>query len=190
MTKDFHDHHDVCPPSMVKWFDNFLRPWVHKPHKLFGPHVRKGMTVLDVGCGAGWATIGLARLVGQEGRVIAADLQPAMLNMTRNRAAKLGLSRRIVRHRTDRDRIGTEYRIDFANAFWMVHETPDQQAFLQEIFDLLEPGGKLFIAEPKGHVSKNDFEATIILAQETGYQIATRPKVMFSRAVVLNKPKP
>lgn len=187
MKKDNHDH--LCPPSCIKWFDNFLRPLVHKPAKLFGPYVRPGMTVLDVGCGAGWATIGLARLVGPEGRVIAADLQPAMLNMTRNRAARLGLSRRIVRHKTEPDRIGTEYRLDFANAFWMIHETPVQRAFLQEIYDLLEPGGYLFIAEPKGHVSAPDFEATITLAQQTGYEITTRPKVFLSRAVVLQKPQ-
>lgn len=188
MTGKFHDRYDACPPKAVKWFDNFLRPWVHKPAKLFGPYVRRGMTVLDVGCGAGWATLGLARLVGAEGRVIAADLQPAMLNMTRNRAARQGLSRRIVRHKTEPDRIGTEYRLDFANAFWMVHETPDQSSFLKEIFDLLEPGGSLFIAEPKGHVSRDDFEDTVILGQQTGYEIAARPKVMFSRAVVLRRP--
>jgi ubiquinone/menaquinone biosynthesis C-methylase UbiE len=181
-------HHHVCSPSYVKLFDNFLRPLVHKPAKLFGPYVRKGMTVLDVGCGAGWATIGLARLVGPEGRVIAADLQPAMLNMTRNRAAKLGLSRRIIRHKTEPDRIGTEYRLDFANAFWMVHELPDQAAFLAEIFNLLEPGGHLFIAEPKGHVTAADLESTIILAQKTGYKITAHPKPFMSRAVILQKP--
>lgn len=183
------EENHICQPSAVKWFDNFLRPWVHKPAKLFGPYVRPGMTVLDVGCGAGWATLGLARLVGPEGRVIAADLQPAMLNMTRNRAARLGLSRRIVRHKTEPDRIGTEYRIDFANAFWMVHETPDQQAFLQEIYDLLEPGGHLFIAEPKGHVSQQAFESTTTQAQAIGYKIQSHRKVFLSRAVVLQKPK-
>ena len=41
----------VCPWQIVRLFDNFLRPLVHNPRKLFGPYVRKGMTVLDIGCG-------------------------------------------------------------------------------------------------------------------------------------------
>ena len=37
------------------------------------------MTVLDVGCGPGFFTLDMARLVGPSGRVIAADLQEGML---------------------------------------------------------------------------------------------------------------
>jgi cyclopropane fatty-acyl-phospholipid synthase-like methyltransferase len=38
---------------------------------MLGPYVKPGMTVLDVGCGMGFFSIGMARMVGDEGRVIA-----------------------------------------------------------------------------------------------------------------------
>lgn len=64
----------ICPWQIVPLMDNFLRPLIHNPRKLFGPYVRIGMTVLDVGCGAGFASLGLADLVGEEGLVISSDL--------------------------------------------------------------------------------------------------------------------
>jgi ubiquinone/menaquinone biosynthesis C-methylase UbiE len=42
------------------------------------------MTVLDIGCGPGFFTIDMARMVGDSGRVIAADLQAAMLQKAQN----------------------------------------------------------------------------------------------------------
>ena len=75
----------VCPWQFAPLMDNFLRPLVHNPRRLFKPYVREGMTVLDVGCGAGFASLGLAELVGEEGLVISADLQPKMLEMVKKR---------------------------------------------------------------------------------------------------------
>jgi len=177
----------VCPWQHVRTFDNLLRPLIHNPRKLFGLYVRPGMTVLDAGCGAGFASLGLARLVGNGGVVIAADLQPEMLRMVTQRAAKAGLGHRIRTHRCQADRIGVQDRLDFAVAFWMVHEVPDRRAFLQEVLDLLKPGGHLFIAEPKLHTSDPEFEQTIREAQELGFRVSKRPGVRFSRAVLLQK---
>ncbi len=42
------------------------------------PHLRPGMRVLDVGCGAGMITVGLARAVGA-GEVVGTDVEPAAL---------------------------------------------------------------------------------------------------------------
>jgi hypothetical protein len=44
-------------------------------------------------------------------------------------------------------------------------ETPDQGSFLEEMYHALKKGGKLFITEPRGHVSKQDFENSIALAK-------------------------
>jgi ubiquinone/menaquinone biosynthesis C-methylase UbiE len=174
----------VCPWQRVRRFDNFLRPLVHNPRKLFGPYVRSGMTVLDVGCGGGFASLGLARLVGEDGMVISADLQPEMLDIVRERAASAGLLERITFHRCDPGRIGVQARVDFAVAFWMVHEVPDSEAFLREVCALLSPGGRFFLAEPKIHTSPLEFERMVEGGTEAGLVVLEKPKVRFSRAVV------
>ncbi|MCL4203101.1 MAG: methyltransferase domain-containing protein [Pirellulaceae bacterium] len=53
--------------------------------------VKAGMTVCDMGCGNGFYSIQLGKMVGPEGRVLAVDVQPQMLEMLKERAAEAGL---------------------------------------------------------------------------------------------------
>ncbi len=186
-TPDTKSKH-VCPWQHVKTFDNFLRPFFHDPLKIFGPFVGPGMTVLDVGCGRGFATLSMAGLMGDDGLVIAADLQPQMLEMVEQRAEKAGLSKRIRTHQCLADRIGVLDELDFALAFWMAHEVPDAGAFLEEIFGLLKPSGKLLIAEPKFHVTKKALERTLQAGRDVGFEVSEGPRITFSRSALLTKP--
>jgi ubiquinone/menaquinone biosynthesis C-methylase UbiE len=145
------------------------------------------MTALDIGCGRGFASLGLARLVGRNGLVIAADLQTEMLEMVSHRAQKAGLSDRIRTHLCRQNGIGLSKQVDFALAFWMVHETPDIGAFLREVFTLLKPGAHFLVIEPKMHVSRDEFYDTISIARNVGFTAVRKPFVLWSRAVVLAK---
>lgn len=60
----------------------------------------RGQTIVDLGCGPGWATLDLAQLVGPEGRVIAIDRSRRFLDALEARAAALGL-RNIETHEID-----------------------------------------------------------------------------------------
>jgi ubiquinone/menaquinone biosynthesis C-methylase UbiE len=177
----------ICPWQIVPIMDNFLRPLIHNPQRLFGPYVRTGMTVLDVGCGAGFASMGLAELIGEEGLVISADLQPEMLAMVRKRAIKAGLDHRIHTHVCESNRIGIETQLDFALAFFMLHEVPDARVFLNEVYNLLKTGGLVFLAEPKVHVRRRRFEQVVREAESVGFTVLKRPAVRFGRAVLLAK---
>jgi len=53
--------------------------------------IKRGMTVCDMGCGNGFYSLQLAKMVGPEGRVLAVDVQPQMLLMLRQRAEKAGI---------------------------------------------------------------------------------------------------
>ena len=77
----------TCPWWLLFTFDNPLRRLIHDPEKILAPYVESGDAVLDVGCGMGYFSLGLAKLVGPEGKVIAADLQPQMLAGLKKRAA-------------------------------------------------------------------------------------------------------
>ena len=55
------------------------------------PHLRPNMTILDVGCGPGSITVGLARLVPQ-GRVVGLDIWPEALDTARAAATARGVT--------------------------------------------------------------------------------------------------
>jgi len=177
----------VCPWWFAYTFDNPLRRLLHPPGKVLGRWVRPGMTVLDVGCGIGHFTIGMARLVGPGGRVIAADLQQRALDAVLRRAVRAGLADRITTHRCAPDRVGVAGPVDFALAFWMAHETPSQQGFFAEMAGTLRPGGLLLVAEPRFHITERQFEETLESAVLAGLALGGRPQVRASRSVLLER---
>jgi len=161
---------DVCHWRNAYLFDNPLRRLFHNPAKMLGAHVKQGMTVLDVGCGMGFFSIGMARLVGPEGRVHAVDLQQEMLDVLRKRATRKGIVDRIETHRCTDKNIGVTSSVDFINAFWMVHEVPDQKALLAQLRNVANPECFLLIAEPKMHVTEDDLQTTINVAEDAGWK--------------------
>lgn len=178
------DRH-VCPWWLCFTFDNLIRKLFHDPEKILAPHVREGDTVLDMGPGMGYFSIPLARMVGDRGKVIAADIQPPMLAALARRARKQGLEGRIVTQLCRAESIGILESVDFALAFWMVHEVPDQGKLFLEMAGLLKPKGRLLVAEPIIHVTRRMFERTIRRAEEAGFIVTENPKVVMSRAAVL-----
>jgi ubiquinone/menaquinone biosynthesis C-methylase UbiE len=177
----------TCPWWLIFTFDNPLRKLVHNPQKILGPFVKPGDIVLDVGCGMGYFSLGLAELVGEKGKVIAADLQPEMLAGLSKRAKHAGLESRIQPQLCSPDKIGVSEPVDFALAFWMVHEVRQREVFLREIFNLLKPDGKFLVVEPLIHVSSRDLEQTIALSQEIGFKTGDKPRVAASRTILLKK---
>ena len=175
----------VCPATFAGSLDNFLRRMVHKPEKILGPYVEEGMTVLDMGCGPGYFTAGLARLAGETGKVIAADLQQEMLVRMMGKLRTLGLDKRVEPHKCDPESTGIGKKVDFILTFWMVHEVPDQRRFLEEMRSLLNPGGKFLIAEPYFHVTGKAFGRMISMLESAGLKIAGRPGISLSRSVLL-----
>lgn len=179
------NHPYVCPVEFAGSLDNFVRRLVHKPHRILEAYVDKGMTVLDLGCGPGFFTIEMAKLVGEEGRVIAADLQQGMLDKVAEKIRGTDLERRVKIHKCQDDLIGISQKVDFVLAFWMVHEAPDQDILFRELKSVLKPGGNIYIIEPKFHVSLKSFESMITRIENIGFEITDRPKVVFSRTALL-----
>jgi ubiquinone/menaquinone biosynthesis C-methylase UbiE len=179
------DH--ICPWWFAYTFDNPFRRFFHNPEKMLGSYVSRGMTVLDVGCGMGFFSIGLARLVGDMGCVIAADVQPKMLGVMQKRSEKVGVSSIIRLHRSETNNLGVDTPVDFILAFWMVHEVPDPKSFFHQMGACLKTDGRILIAEPKFHVSSKRFQESLVLAQASGLNFCETPSIMFSRSAVLKK---
>lgn len=177
----------ICPVERAGSLDNIFRRWLQNPRKILNPWVKEGMTVLDYGCGPGFFTIDMAHMVGASGRIIAADLQKGMLEKLRKKIHATDIENRIILHVCGQDRIGIleTVRVDFALAFYVLHEIPDQSKFFVELGSILKPNGQALIVEPPFHVSKSDFMKTVEEAQDAGFNPEQGPKVFLSKTVIL-----
>lgn len=53
--------------------------------------LKPGATACDLGCGNGYYTLKMAKIVGEEGKVLAVDIQPEMLRFLKARAEEAGV---------------------------------------------------------------------------------------------------
>jgi ubiquinone/menaquinone biosynthesis C-methylase UbiE len=138
----------------------------------------------------GFFSLPIARLVGETGRVVCIDLQERMIKGLVRRAKKTGLLERIDARVGQKNSLMLDDiagKIDFALAFAVVHEVPDKERLLSEIWITMKEEGKLLIAEPKTHVSKTDFDKTISIARSTGFEATKDLAIRRSYAVLLGK---
>jgi len=179
----FRDEH-VCPWWCCFTFDNFLRKLFHNSEEILRPYIVEGNTILDIGPGMGYFSIPLARMVGEKGKVIAADIQPEMLEALRRRARRAGVEQQIITHLCKADSLGLNMQFDFVLAFWMVHEVPNHLAFFEEIKSLLKLSGKFLLGEPILHVNQAMFEKTVKTAESVGLVLKEKPKISLSRSAL------
>jgi SAM-dependent methyltransferase len=180
--------HRICPWWLGYLLANPLRRLYQNPRAILAPHLRAGMTVVEIGPGMGFFTLDIARLAEASGRVVAIDVQPRMISALRRRARRAGLLDRIETRLVQPEASGMEdleHRADFVLAFAVVHELPDQACFFAAAARALRPGGRLLLAEPKGHISVDRFAGTIAAANAAGLRLVERPSIRGSHTALL-----
>jgi len=123
--------------------------------------LKPGESLLDVGCGTGGVTIPGKKRVGRNGKAAGIDPSPEMIDVARQKAGKAGLEIDF--------RLGVIESLPYPDATFdvvtsslmMHHLTHDLQVKgLAEIYRVLEPGGRLLIADtmlPSGFLVKRLF---------------------------------
>jgi len=181
------DKNRVCPVELSGSLEGKFRRWLQNPKKILSPYVKKGMTVLDIGCGPGFFSIELANLVGKDGKVIAADLQDGMLKILGDKIRGTEFEERITLVKSEKEKICVTEKVDFILAFYIVHEIVDKDNLFSELKNLLNENGKILIVEPKlFHVSKKEFQSTLGKAEKKGLKIQVGPRLSFCWSVVLS----
>jgi len=164
-----------------------LRLLLQNPRRILKKYIHSGMTVLDLGCGTGYFTLEIAKLLEKKGKVIATDVQKGMLEILKQKLRKSELHNLIQIHNSQESTLGLTEKVDFIFAFYFVHEVPDQEVLFKEVFSLLKPGGKMFIVEPPFHVSKAKFKEMMNVIEKTGFEITAFPRLSINRTVLIHK---
>jgi len=70
----------------------------------------------------------------------------------------------------------------------VVHEVPARAALFAGVAAALKPRANLLLAEPKGHVSAEEFARTLAIAKEQGFVEVGTPQISRTFAVLLQRP--
>jgi ubiquinone/menaquinone biosynthesis C-methylase UbiE len=109
--------------------------------------IARGVTVADVGAGAGYFTWRLAERVGPSGKVYANDIQPAMLELLRKNIEARHLANvEPVLGSEDDPRLPAG-RVDLVLLVDVYHEFSEPEKMLRKIRESLKPDGRLVLLE-------------------------------------------
>jgi arsenite methyltransferase len=119
---------------------------VGNPHRI-GP-IMPGETILDVGCGSGMDLLLAARRTGVTGRAIGIDMTPSMIERAKCAALKTGLWQNVeIRRGTAEELTVQSGTIDVVISNAMLNLSSDKRRVFSEIYRVLRPGGRLYLAD-------------------------------------------
>ena len=107
----------------------------------------QGATVLDLGCGAGVDLCVASLLVGKEGRVSGVDVTPAMVELARHNAVKVGLKNVSVYQASIEALPFDDGCFDVVISNGAINLSTSKEKVFDEIFRVLSSGGYLYFAD-------------------------------------------
>jgi SAM-dependent methyltransferase len=128
------------PASAVESFAGVGNPWT------LGP-VEEGWTVVDIGSGAGLDTLIAGGKVGAAGHVIGVDMTVEMLEKARANADQLGYGHVEFREGLAETLSVDDASVDLVISNGVINLVPDKSLAYQEVFRVLRPGGRAYIAD-------------------------------------------
>src|SRR5260221_3430631 len=107
--------------------------------------LKPGLTVLDVGCGAGASAIPAAKIVGPNGKVLGVDLAEKLLSQARVKATQRQIHNVEFRLGDMTDLGFPDQHFDAIISVFSIFFVHDMEAMVRELWRMVKPGGKLAI---------------------------------------------
>ena len=118
--------------------------------------VKPQMKVADVGCGTGFFTIPMAKIVGDKGKIFAIDIQEEMIAILNEKIQKLEI-KNVETFLSIEEHIPLPNEsVDLALMASLLHEL-DRYATVEEVYRFLKPHGVLAVLEWKKEESPSEF---------------------------------
>jgi ubiquinone/menaquinone biosynthesis C-methylase UbiE len=142
---------DVMSWEGADWLFRETRVEEEQPEAMLDAlKIPPGSTVADVGAGAGYHSIRMARRVGPKGMVLASDLQPEMLVMLQRNAREARVTNIKPIRATQLDTKLPDGAVDLILMVDVYHECTDPEMTLQGLRKALKPQGRLVLVEFRG----------------------------------------
>ena len=111
-------------------------------------HADPPARVADIGCGAGWSSIGIAQAYATV-QVDGYDLDPPSVDLARSNAAAVGLSERVQFHIRDASDPALAGQYDLVTALECVHDLSDPVGALRAMRTLARDDGTVLIVDER-----------------------------------------
>ena len=138
----------VMGPGGIEWLDRPEREEEEHPAKVLDSlDLHPGEVVADLGAGSGYFTFRIAPKVGGTGRVVAVEIQEAMLNTLRARAATMKSTNVEVVQGSEIDPHLPVSGIDLVLLVDVYHELAYPFEVMTKVREALKPGGRVVFVE-------------------------------------------
>jgi ubiquinone/menaquinone biosynthesis C-methylase UbiE len=143
-----HFYKFPIPQWMANLIDHPLRRRFQPPNETAVRHgIEPGMTVLEVGPGSGTYTMGAARRVGEQGRLVTVDIEPRMIERVTRKAEAKGVTNIEARVADVYDLPFDDETFDAAYMIAVIGEIPDPDQAMREFYRVLKSSGTLAFSE-------------------------------------------
>ena len=152
---EFHFHHGRPLAKILEYSDDLLEGLPEAAVESFAGvgnpfsvgKIAPGETVLDIGSGCGFDCFIAAKMVGPTGKVIGVDMTDAMLEKSRETADALGLAQLEFKKGFAEELPVPDSSVDVIISNGVLNLTPDKYASFVEVYRVLKPGGRLYLAD-------------------------------------------
>jgi ubiquinone/menaquinone biosynthesis C-methylase UbiE len=170
-------HRPVAPIISSRYSTEDARDKVREADRVMrDAGIKKGMTVADIGAGEGYYTVRLAARVGEDGRVVAQDIVPAVRDKLADRVTREELDNVSVKLGAPADPKLPPNSFDRVFMMHMYHEIAQPYEFLWRLRPSLAPNGRVVVVDADRPIMEHGTPAILLDCEfkAVGYRLVER----------------